>query len=87
MKIKAYVSYCDFTKTHFYKNFEIAEEMPTIGEEFNNETITEIEEVRLDSEQGNDEVYSFKYFKIMTKDDEGEEWDYYLAVKIKGMEM
>lgn len=77
MKIKAYVNYDERNKIHYYKNFEVVDELPT--EEYDGEKITSIDNVNLDTEQGNDGVYNYNYYCINTLEPDGNENQYYVA--------
>lgn len=76
-KIKAYVNYNEREKIHYYQIFDVVEVIPE--KFYNDEEIIEIKEVRLDAEQGNDEVYKYDFFEITTIDDEKEESYYYIC--------
>ena len=75
-KIKAYVVFNEREKIHYYQTFDVVEVIPRY---YNDEEIIEIKEVRLDAEQGNDEVYKYDFFEITTIDDEKEESYYYIC--------
>ena len=75
-KIKAYVDYNEREKIHYYQTFDVVEVIP---EYYNDEKVIDIKEVRLDAEQGNDEVYKYDFFKITTIDDDKEESYYYIC--------
>ena len=75
-KIKAYVDYNEREKIHYYQTFDVVEVIP---EYYNDEKVIDIKEVRLDAEQGNDEVYKYDFFKITTIDDNKEESCYYIC--------
>lgn len=76
-KIKAYVNYNEWKKIRYYKIFNVVEAIPE--HYYNDEKIIDIKKVHLDSEQGNDEVYKYDFFKITTIDDEKEENNYYIC--------
>ena len=75
-KIKAYVDYNEREKIHYYQMFDVVEVIP---EYYNDEKVIDIKEVRLDSEQGNDEVYKYDFYEITTIDDDKEESYYYIC--------
>lgn len=75
-KIKAYVNYNEREKIHYYQMFDVVEVIPRY---YNDEKVNVIKEVRLDSEQGNDEVYKYDFFEITTIDDDKEESHYYIC--------
>ena len=75
-KIKAYVDYNEREKIHYYQVFDVVEVIP---EYYNDEKVIDIKEVRLDAEQGNDEVYKYDFFEITTIDDDKEENCYYIC--------
>ena len=75
-KIKAYVDYNEREKIHYYQVFDVVEVIP---EYYNDEKVIDIKEVRLDAEQGNDEVHKYDFFKITTIDDDKEESRYYIC--------
>ena len=66
MRIKVYTDYNEFKNQKFFTNFEVIEEMPAIGSYYNNEEVTKIEELIIDCEQGNDEVYNYEYYRLTT---------------------
>lgn len=66
MKIRAYVRMDEVNKVHFYKDFEVVDFVPEVGDPCFGEEIKEITPVQLDVEQGKDEVYTYDYFKIIT---------------------
>lgn len=75
-KIKAYVNYNEREKNHYYQIFDVVEVIPRY---YNDEEVIGVKEVRLDAEQGNDEVYKYDFFEITTIDDEKEESYYYIC--------
>ena len=75
-KIKAYVDYNEREKIHYYQTFDVVEVIPRY---YNDEEVIGVKEVRLDAEQGNDEVWKYDYYEITTVDDEKEESYYYIC--------
>lgn len=77
-KIRAYVGYNDYNKTHYYKDFKIKEELPKIGDSMNGPIVIKINEMELDCENS-DEVYKYRYYEIVEKyeDEEDDEENYY----------
>ena len=75
-KIKAYVNYNEREKIHYYQMFDVVEVIPKY---YNDEEVVDIKEVRLDAEQGNDEVYKYDFFEITTIDNDKEESCYYIC--------
>ena len=88
--IRAYVSMDEVNKVRYYRDFEIKKELPVVGEEFGShfgdgieEVVKEVKEVRLDCEQGSDEVYEYDFFTVKTEwkeDEELSEVIYYYAI-------
>lgn len=76
-KIRAWVGYSDYTKTHYYKDFEIIDKLPEIEttKKYNDE-VTKIERIDLDCEQPNQDVYDYEYYKITRIDYEQFNDDY-----------
>lgn len=56
----------EINKVHFYKDFEIIDFIPEIGNPCFDEEIMEIIPINLDVEQGSDEVYGYDFFKVIT---------------------
>ena len=91
MKIKAYVGMDEYNKVRYYKNFEVVEEIPEVGEDFGYhfgdgviETVKDVQKLSLDPEQGSVDVYDYDFYKITTdwkEDDETTEECYYYAIK------
>lgn len=89
-KIRAYADWDDRTKTHYYKDFEIVEELPKVDEIYyedssSKEVVKSVESVRLDCEN-NDNVYNYDFYKIIVscydKDrDEVEDNEYYICIE------
>lgn len=77
MRIKAYVNYNEEHKTHYYRYFDVIDELPS--DVYNGETILSINEVSLDAEQGSDAVYNYDFYCINTKDSEDADNAYYVA--------
>ena len=75
-KIKAYVNYNEREKIHYYQMFDVVEVIPKY---YNDEEVVDLTEVRLDAEQGNDEVYKYDFFEITTIDNDKEESCYYIC--------
>ena len=75
-KIKAYVDYNEWEKIRYYQMFDVVEIIPKY---YNDEKVINIKKVRLDVEQGNDEVYKYDFYEITTIDDEKEESHYYIC--------
>lgn len=82
-KIKAYIGWNDTNHAHYYKEFEIIEKLPEKKNVFdeNGERIIRIESVRLDCEQGNEEVYNYDYYVATIEMDYGLETDWYFCIK------
>ena len=86
-KIKAYTRYNEKYNIRYYKYFDIVADLPKVGDEYNQEEefVIEIKKVALDSEQGNDEVYNYDYYEVITKytniDDEIDMRSYYVAIE------
>ena len=70
-KIKAYTSYNEKTNTHYYHNFYEVYHAPGVGEEYEGGIVVELNEVYLDCQQDNDEVYNYNYWiaKTFRKED------------------
>lgn len=67
-KIKLYIGYNEYTNTRYFNNFKIIDHIPQDGEEFRlNEEIVRVEELHLDCEQGNEEAYFYKPYRITLK--------------------
>lgn len=93
MKIKAYTSYNDYNRTRYFREFDIVKSIPVVGEDYGShfgdgvtETVKEVNEVRLDIEQGKDEVWDYDYYEVVTNyydrlDDETTEETYYIAIE------
>jgi hypothetical protein len=89
MKIKAYVSCDEHNDKHFYRLFEVIDKLPNKGDEYDyhfgdgiKEVVKEVISENLDCEQGNDEVYNYQFYRIVTdwfEDDEHEEKSYFVA--------
>lgn len=94
-KIRAYVSYNQYNKTHNYREFILLDKLPELDDSYIlgvtppltcDVKIESIEPVRLDVEQGNDLVYNYDYYEIKVSwqesDDEEEQSDtYYVCVE------
>ena len=65
-KIRAYVEMDEVNKIRFFKDFRIVPETLTVNGLLEGEIIKEVIPVRLDCEQGSDEVYNYEYFKVFT---------------------
>lgn len=66
-KIRANVRYDERLNKHYYREFEIADKLPEIGEEIRFNPIyivTNIEQISLDIDQGNDIVWNYSYYKV-----------------------
>ena len=80
--IRAYVDYNDYTKTHYYENFDIIDELPKINDEYFSDKIIKIEEVDLDCEQSGDNVYNYDYYKLTLKyEDYGDAYTMYVCIE------
>lgn len=81
--IKAYIGWNDKNHTHYYKDFEIIEKLPEKKNVFdeNGERIIKIESVKLDCEQGNEEVYNYDYYVAKIEYDYGVTTDWYFCIK------
>lgn len=74
--IKAFVGYNEVNNFHYYQNFEIVDELPKIGDEFEDSKVLAINPVNLDCEQPSETVYSYDYYSITLSND-GLEYDVY----------
>ena len=98
MKIKVCTRYDASSHTYFYSNFEIIDKLPAVGDDFGTqakycsnpakEVVTDIDEVEIDCEQPNDNIYNYRYYEIRTdyeekkEDEDGEienDWFTYLV--------
>lgn len=81
-KIKAYVDYNDYDKIHYFDDFYIVDELPKIGDLIDDDKVIKIEEIGLDCEQPNDEVYNYDYYKLTLKYEEDDDtYAVYVCVK------
>lgn len=90
-KIRAYIDWNDATRTHYYRDFEIVENLPKINEiyyedESSVEKVKLIERVNLDCENS-DDVYNYDYYEIIIdaydKDyNEHDERSYFVCVEL-----
>ena len=88
--IRAYVGWNDYTKTYYYRDFEVVESLPKVDEVYYEddgriETVKAIEKVKLYTEQGNDEVYRYFYYKIIVNcydkdNNENDEDEYFVCI-------
>jgi hypothetical protein len=83
-KIKVCTHMNEYHKTRYYQNFIIENEMPT--DEYMGIKIKCIAPVRIDCEQGNNEIWDYDYYVITTQyyDNVEEDLitdDYYIAIK------
>lgn len=87
MKIKVKTRFDERNKVAFYRDFEIVEKLPEVGDikELNPEydgaktTVREIREAHIDCEQGNDDVYNYTYycvFKTFEQLNDDNEWEF-----------
>ena len=74
-KIKAYTGYNEKTNTHYYHNFYEEYSKPEAGEEYEDGVVAEVNEVYLDCQQDNDEVYNYDYYIVKTYRQEDYEVD------------
>lgn len=80
MKIKAYTHYTERTKTHYYREFEVVESIPevenldelikntSLNSWLDNCKCVEINELELDCEQGNQNVYNYVFYEVVYVD-------------------
>lgn len=73
--IKIYTGYNNSTGVHYYNMFNEIRKVPKIGEFFIDGIVTEINSVKTDCEQGNDDAYKYDCYEITTinEDEEDEE--------------
>lgn len=78
--IKAYTDYDERRNIHYYRNFEIVDQLPEV-QEYDDRKIIEIIPLELDCEQGSPEVWNYDYYEIVmclrNEDDEFDESDSY----------
>lgn len=80
-KIKAYTSYHERTNTRRYRMFKVLESLPELGAGGYgyavDKDIIELSDVKLDCEQGNNEVYNYNFYEVKYRylDDEDYEDD------------
>lgn len=91
--IRAYTSYNDYRKIHYYTDFEVIDKLPSLDDKsfggydawnYEDFKILEINSVHLDCEQGSQEVYNYDYYEIVIqyKDDDKLEKDhFYVAIE------
>lgn len=78
--IKINVSYSEHTNTLYYCSFQVVDKLPSVGEEYEDGVVAEIEEISKDPEQPNDEARDMDCYLVRYKDEEGEENEGYLAI-------
>ena len=82
-KIKVYTGYNYRTNTRYYKNFEVVDRLPEVGEivwggDYHGErdVVKAVLPVAIDPEQGSDEVWDYEYYAVTIaleeQDDDGE---------------
>lgn len=74
--IKVLVGYNEVNNFHYYQNFEIVDELPKIGDEFEDSKVLAINPVNLDSDQLSYIVYSYDYY-VVTLSNDGSKYDVY----------
>ena len=79
-KIKICVGMDEYNKIKYYRDFSIVTELPASGEEYEGNTVVSIEEVRKDPEQPTTKAEEYDCYKIITKNEEGEEEIKYAAI-------
>lgn len=68
------------TKSRYSRDFDtINEKMYEVGDIYAHGTITEIEKLEVDCEQGNDEAYKYDCYDVTVCDKDGDEYYYYIA--------
>lgn len=75
-KIKAYVGCNEKHNIHYYRQFDIVDK-----DYLKDDDIVSYEELKLDSEQGRDEVYNYSYYKVIKLDDESDPYYEYVAIE------
>lgn len=85
MKIRAYTSYSERSNSRYYRDFEIVDKLPEIGDVVygdkdgatvdygERERVNNIFAVSLDCEQGNDDIYNYDFFGVDTQFEEYDE--------------
>ncbi|WP_302593570.1 hypothetical protein [Faecalibaculum rodentium] len=63
-KIKVYTACNEWSNTHYWRYFDIIDELPHIGDRVFDEVISSIDLIPIDCEQGNESVFDYDYYKI-----------------------
>lgn len=82
----------EYRGKRYYKEFEIVNKLPEIGDDFKFGIgkVKEVKTCRIDCEQGNDEIWNYDYYRVVTEipvdsDDNGTgsafEMVYYIAIE------
>lgn len=84
-KIRANVRYDEHNNRYFYRDFEIWNKVPEIGDTISDEDVIDVSEAHLDSSQGRSEVFDYDYYRVETtcngENDEDENIVIWIAVE------
>lgn len=89
MKIRAYTDYDEGRNQKLYRDFEVVDKLPDVGEVVwgdsddcpdkvkpyhgERERVRTVEKAWLDCEQGSDDVYNYDFYKVITQLEEFDE--------------
>lgn len=79
--IKARVRVNEYSNTHYFRTFNIIDELPEIGDYLGNETVKSVYKTDIDCENS-DETSYYNYYEITTEKDDVENTRF-VAVEIK----
>ena len=81
MIIRAKIGLNEWNNTVIRRNFELVKSLPTVNEQFHDYTVLKLNEISLDCEERNENLYNYDYFKIDLLDEDNEDFSIYICIK------
>lgn len=81
MIIRAKIGLNEWNNTVIRRNFELVETLPTVGKLFHDYKVLKLNEMKLDCEERNENLYNYDYFKIDLLDEDNEDFSIYICIK------
>lgn len=82
-RIRAYTDYSDYSKTHYYEDFEIIDKLPKLFEIIDDYKLIRIDDVDLDCDQPSSSVYDYDYYYLTLLDEQEDNDVIYKNVCVK----
>ena len=80
MKIRILTHVNEYNKDHYHRSFEVIDEMPNLGDLYEDGVVTDITRIEPDCEDRSDDALNYIFYQVTVKAEDGNSM-YYVAVE------